>query len=540
MSPFSTVTLPTKRINILLSRRRALLFLLLFLVGVILIPESPLFLQVPGHDSGMYGYVGWRILHGEIPYRDIWDHKPPLIYYIDALGLLLGQGSMWGIWLLQFLFLYLATIFGYFFLKRAFGTAPALVTTVAWLMTLTLLGEMNRPETMALFCQFTALLLFLQAEDKGYTRHGYLLGATAAAAFFLKPNLVGVWLALTAYLIVSRLRTRRARELLRALLTMFAGAGAVTAVILAYLALNGALDEFVDTFFRFNLAYGQAPLLARLLVVSEGLRVTGQSGLALTALAGWLGALFYLLLARTEVRAPVPVLLVGLVALPLEFIMASLPGETYSHYYIPWLPVLALLTAFFFSALLSLSRSGKHRSLAYMWLFALLLAMSALPAAGLANRVAGAYRREATAYRTALDAADYVRQNTAVETSVLVWGFGARVNFMARRTSPTRFVYQTPLYMPGYQTPELVQSFAQDLAVNKPALILDTWTGSVTEVTDFATRQRQFWQEATSAGWRPLPEMDAIFTYIATHYEYAGTVGPERWAVYRYKGSESE
>ena len=38
----------------------------------------------------LYGYVGQRILHGEVPYRDAWDQKPPGIHATYA--------GLWTIW----------------------------------------------------------------------------------------------------------------------------------------------------------------------------------------------------------------------------------------------------------------------------------------------------------------------------------------------------------------------------------------------------------------------------------------------------------
>jgi len=37
-----------------------------------------------GPDQGLYAYVGGRILHGELAYRDAWDQKPPGIHYVYA------------------------------------------------------------------------------------------------------------------------------------------------------------------------------------------------------------------------------------------------------------------------------------------------------------------------------------------------------------------------------------------------------------------------------------------------------------------------
>lgn len=36
-------------------------------------------------DEGLYAYAGWRILKGLVMYKDLFDHKPPGIYYLNAL-----------------------------------------------------------------------------------------------------------------------------------------------------------------------------------------------------------------------------------------------------------------------------------------------------------------------------------------------------------------------------------------------------------------------------------------------------------------------
>ena len=36
-----------------------------------------------------------------VPYIDVWDHKPPLIYFIDALSLLITPASLFGIFIIQ-------------------------------------------------------------------------------------------------------------------------------------------------------------------------------------------------------------------------------------------------------------------------------------------------------------------------------------------------------------------------------------------------------------------------------------------------------
>src|SRR4030095_7852708 len=93
------------------------------MIGTIiaLFPNNPNNMTLPSRDSGVFLYVGWRFLNGDVPYRDVWDHKPPLIYFVDAMGLTLTPYSLWGVWFLQFIFIFFTLFFTYKLLDREFG-----------------------------------------------------------------------------------------------------------------------------------------------------------------------------------------------------------------------------------------------------------------------------------------------------------------------------------------------------------------------------------------------------------------------------------
>ncbi len=111
----------------------------LTVIGVlfVLLPLSPLNMKLDCcRDSGVFLYAGWRILNGALPYRDIWDHKPPIIYYINALSVLIGQNSRWGIWIIEFISLFLAATICFQLIKKAFGSIPAVISLILPLLTL--------------------------------------------------------------------------------------------------------------------------------------------------------------------------------------------------------------------------------------------------------------------------------------------------------------------------------------------------------------------------------------------------------------------
>jgi len=66
-------------------------------------------------DTEVYRYVALVMQKGGVPYRDVFDHKPPLIYFINYLGLFLGG---WPQWLFNTLPAMLATFLFYRLCKR--------------------------------------------------------------------------------------------------------------------------------------------------------------------------------------------------------------------------------------------------------------------------------------------------------------------------------------------------------------------------------------------------------------------------------------
>ncbi|TWT42037.1 hypothetical protein RAS1_31640 [Phycisphaerae bacterium RAS1] len=47
-------------------------------------------------DSYLFGYSGWQILHGARPYADVWDNKPPGIWWLAAGAMALTGESRFG------------------------------------------------------------------------------------------------------------------------------------------------------------------------------------------------------------------------------------------------------------------------------------------------------------------------------------------------------------------------------------------------------------------------------------------------------------
>ncbi|HEY3218051.1 MAG TPA: hypothetical protein VGK15_03075 [Candidatus Limnocylindria bacterium] len=487
----------------------AVALLVVVSVGVLL-PNHPAG-RDPAEDSGVFFYAAQRLLDGGAPYRDIWDHKPPGVYFVDAVGIALAGRT--GVWLVQLAFLVAAALLGYQALRREFGALAAFVGSLAWLAAFPRLfleyGQTSFVEFYAVPLQFGALLLY----TRPLTRSRALgIGALGGAALLLKPTLVGIWIAIG---VVTLARSRRAGVAPVALIAL--GALAPLVIVAAWAAARGVLGEMIDQAFVYNRAYAAfAPISDRIDAVILGLRLTLPSGLAIVTVGGWSYALM--------TRRFAPALLgVALVAFPIEIALSTW-GRGYHYYFIAWLPSMAILVAF---AVGELQRLASPR-IALPALALGVLAMCVLPSLLVARLAL------TTDEGRVRSAAAYVAANTRPDDTVLIWGSHAEVLFLAERRSPTRYVYQyAALATRGYATPARVAEFLADLRRGRPALILDASSESfVTPPLDLAGLRAWVSPEPQYA---PLPELAQVVEYIVANYERAGTEPATGWPLWRLR-----
>ena len=105
------------------------LYLPVLFVAVFFILNINLNTGVPSRDSGVFLYIGNQIIDGKIPFSDLWDSKPPLIYFLNALVLFIGNNSLWFLWFVEFMFLFVSTVLNFKLLTKLFGKTAGVIGT---------------------------------------------------------------------------------------------------------------------------------------------------------------------------------------------------------------------------------------------------------------------------------------------------------------------------------------------------------------------------------------------------------------------------
>ena len=208
-------------------------------------------------DSEVFFTIGRAIHNGLVPYRDIFDHKGPLIYFIDALG---GLCGFRGIGIIEILFwlcflLILAKIWK--LLKIDIFIFSIIVVLLPLIIEPILAGG-NLVEVYSLpFIAFGNLyLLKLCLNNEVKKLDSFLLGIFAAATLCLRANMIAVFLIDgLALLYILLVKGRKWLSFMKVFILGLCGVGLVLIPIYIYFYCSNALQDMFFCTWKFNLLY---------------------------------------------------------------------------------------------------------------------------------------------------------------------------------------------------------------------------------------------------------------------------------------------
>jgi hypothetical protein len=490
--------------------------------------------ELPTRDYGIFVYIGEQITHGKLPYRDMWDNKPPGIFYLNAVALWIGRGSRWGIWLVEFVSLFGATLLSFNLMKKLWGIWPAIFGVCIWLagLNLTLQGG-NFTEEYPLFFHFLALTVFIKLIEEPQNRfHNLLIGVLFSLSFLFRPNNALVEALLILMLALIQIIQRNVGNFLTHLLWITLGVLPPILVTLVYFWSHGLLQGLLDGAIFHNLAYSNTTL------TSSSPLIAGFEYLKISAWVGLIGYAVLLFQLKKSFGNPIfPVLIFLLAGWPLAIILSDPAGRNYGHYFMNWLPFLALLSAFALQTIIN----GIPRitdifqgSYAYAYIIFLIFAVASLMTGGrgiLYQRAIERVLKGSIEMRSTYSI--YVENHTNPGEYVLFWAHLPGENFMANREAP----YSTlpyPTLVDSNTTMELNDDFLRDILEHPPVLIVDM--GRLDPLSLDPVKRAE--QRKHGIGWSfPPHNLEEVFSFIEKNYFLEAEIKGK--SVYRLYGTQA-
>lgn len=243
-------------------RLRRVLWLLLISAAALLLcsKTSPLYTFQDWMDANIFYTMGKSLFSGRVLYRDVFDHKGPILYLFYGLGWLLDRTGFGGVLLLEIIcfaaFLALGLRAAELLAGRALHPAWAALPAGAIAASRAFSHGGSAEELLLPFLAaalYTALRV-LQNRTDPLPLHAVLLqGVLAGCALWLKYTVLGFYLIWVAVLAVLYARRRWWARLGQSCAAYLAGMAVATLPWVAYFGVNGALGDWFTAYFYDNL-----------------------------------------------------------------------------------------------------------------------------------------------------------------------------------------------------------------------------------------------------------------------------------------------
>ena len=241
------------------SLKRYLIYFIVTSVFLTLFGSCSPLLKLNGYtDINVLFTIGRAIIHGKRLYTDIFDHKGPILYFIYALCSFISEKSYFGIFLIEILCI---SIFLYYCEKITESLFNKKYTFFHSFCCLILIvsnafngGGGTVEEFFLPIFQITNFICLKKITNKeAFTyKECIIIGIFACLSFLSKFTLAGYYLGLALCLVIYQYKINKNKVISCILFTL--SSFLVTFVITClYFILNNNFNDFIDTYFLFNL-----------------------------------------------------------------------------------------------------------------------------------------------------------------------------------------------------------------------------------------------------------------------------------------------
>jgi len=378
-------------------------------------------LDVIGVDASVFVSIGEKMHDGKIPYKDIFDHKGPLLYLINYIGTI--TDSYIFLYIIETVFLLIDIIMLYkISLWISNNKIVSLLSTVfsSILFPLVLQGG-NFAEEYTLPFILIALYIFLkpQKKIKDYVITGFFLGAVV----LLKINMIPIWCVGYLFVIIDCAKNKNLKGLLQAVGSSLLGFVIVFVPIFVYLMINGAFNDFIYQYIIFNLKY------------SVG-NDTTLLGFVISNISMYFIPICMMIVNICQIikfkdnKEDKRVLIIAILFTLLTVFVLILPKNPYLHYTIGLIPCYIIPIVYL---LRNIVENNKYSMLILTLMIICIFIFSI--SSEYADRI----------YECEYKIVDRLKQISNDEADVLVLGNSLIINLLSQTSTECKYIYQYPI-----------------------------------------------------------------------------------------------
>ena len=299
---------------------------------------SPLYPFNDWVDANAFFTTGKGIFNGIVPYRDLFEQKGLLLYFIYGIGYLISHTSFIGIYFFEVIFwtftLYYCFKIVEMFIPRKYGFI-IIPIFMAFLTTSRAFTHGGSAEEFCYLGLAMSLYYFLKHfKEKELTNKEFIInGFIAGCILSIKYTILGFWFAFMMCLFIEYMFRKEYKKGFMACIYFLIGMAIPVVISCIYLILNNALKDYINVYFIINMTVyppNSNGIFYRLISVA---RIFYNVCKANGVLIGWAGLLFPLFILTTKIKNREKIYLIIIFAFTIFGIYFGL--KSYPYYAFP-------------------------------------------------------------------------------------------------------------------------------------------------------------------------------------------------------------
>jgi len=428
-------------------------------------------------DEGIFGYAGQVILNNGLPYRDVFDHKPPVAFYLNALALLFVPPTSTGIHTFLHVYNFLTLIVLFFLAKiytESYSTGLWVAFTYAVFSSSPAIQGFTASTEMFLLLPISMSLLFgVLAVRKRSVLFSLVSGICGALAFFTKQTAGVILVFICLYLIASQVssivtRNNNKRTAIEILLSWGAGCILVPLLLAGYYYYHKVFDEFLYWSFTHSLIYSKRISLWDTLprIYSIGLQIVKSNFLII---AMGLAVSLFACCRRNRKGC----FMLGFLVCSF---LATVPGTVYVHYFAQIAPAVSLAGGWAVALCLSMIRDRMLRRSVALLTAATIVAVPIWVHPGYYYKQSHIeFSRSffgANPFPESEDLAKFLAERTSKEDTIFIIGSEAQIFLLSQRQSSSSFALIYPLMTEYPRYREFQRKAWEEVKSRRPKYII--------------------------------------------------------------------
>lgn len=209
-------------------------------------------------DANAFFTVGKSMFNKIVPYKDLFEQKGPLLYFIYGLGYLISHKTFHGVFIIEVIsftivLYYLHKIFNLYFNKKYSLVLIPLIASLTVTSGFFVHGG-SCEEFCFPFITVSLYYYFKHFKKEELTKKEITInGIMAGCVLMMKYTMLGFWIGFGAFISISYLIKKQYKKLITFCSIFLLGMLIPFLLFIIYFLIKGGVKEFIDVYFRLNM-----------------------------------------------------------------------------------------------------------------------------------------------------------------------------------------------------------------------------------------------------------------------------------------------